>query len=106
MEALRLHNFEPPLSYLLLLKNIQLLHRQALHEGGENSYLGEYKGEEKEGGRRSSVSLQGGEYYNAPLEVEVLCCAYCRDGSFFAVGASDGVVRVYNDSTKVLILTT
>lgn len=36
-----------------------------------------------------------------PIGVEVLCCAYSGDGDFFAVGASDGVVRVYNDSTRV-----
>lgn len=36
-----------------------------------------------------------------PIGVEVLCCAFSADGEFFAVGASDGVVRVYSDSTRV-----
>ena len=36
-----------------------------------------------------------------PIGVEVLCCAFSPDGDLFAVGASDGVVRVYNDSTRV-----
>lgn len=36
-----------------------------------------------------------------PIGVEVLCCAFSGDGEFFAVGASDGVVRVYSDNTRV-----
>eukprot|EP00752_Nemacystus_decipiens_P010899 g9687.t1 len=39
-----------------------------------------------------------------PVGVEVLCCAFSGDGEFFAVGASDGVVRVYNDSTRELLV--
>lgn len=36
-----------------------------------------------------------------PIGAEVLCCAFSGDGEVFAVGASDGVVRVYDDSRRV-----
>ncbi|CAN0208705.1 unnamed protein product, partial [Hapterophycus canaliculatus] len=39
-----------------------------------------------------------------PIGVEALCCAFSGDGEFFAVGASDGVVRVYSDNTRDLLV--
>lgn len=41
------------------------------------------------------------EDIDVPIGVEVLCCAFSGDGEHFAVGASDGVVRVYDDSRRV-----
>ncbi|CAM9300076.1 unnamed protein product, partial [Discosporangium mesarthrocarpum] len=35
--------------------------------------------------------------------VQVLCCAYARDGKTFAAGASDSLIRVYDDNTKGLV---
>ncbi|CAN0317356.1 unnamed protein product, partial [Scytosiphon promiscuus] len=35
---------------------------------------------------------------------EVLCCAFSSDGDFFAAGASDGVLRVYSDNTRDLLV--
>ncbi|CAM9570081.1 unnamed protein product [Sphacelaria rigidula] len=35
--------------------------------------------------------------YQSPIGVEVLCCAYAANGDNFAVGASDGIVRIYTD---------
>lgn len=71
---------------------------------------GKDDGEEKSTTRRSQLSslrkqLQEDEDDEDGLDVhvgvEVLCCAFSGDGEFFAVGASDGVVRVYSDTTRV-----
>lgn len=51
--------------------------------------------------RREQEKPTDEEDVEIPIGVEVLCCAFSGDGEFFAVGASDGVVRVYNDSTRV-----
>lgn len=55
---------------------------------------------------RSSFELSERQAsYQPPIGVEVLCCAYAADGDIFAVGASDGVVRVYaDDANKVPVL--
>ncbi|CAN0007838.1 unnamed protein product [Pylaiella littoralis] len=59
--------------------------------------------------RRGSVMLHVGgddeeDVGEVPIGVEVLCCAFSGDGELFAVGASDGVVRVYSDSTRELLV--
>lgn len=99
----------------------QILHRQAVPPPDKEAYPDspgrEEKAEERkeEGARRSStpgtrrLSLHPKQErpkdeegdIEIPIGVEVLCCAFSGDGEFFAVGASDGVVRVYNDSTRV-----
>lgn len=71
---------------------MQLLYRQVLSEeiASRRSSVGEWSDEKEEASIASS-----------PFGVEILCCAYSADANSFATGASDGIVRVYNDDTKV-----
>lgn len=91
----------------------QILHRQAVPPPDEEAYpenpgREEKEEQKKEDGASTRLSLHreqakpvDEEDIEIPIGVEVLCCAFSGDGEFFAVGASDGVVRVYNDSTRV-----
>eukprot|EP00903_Cladosiphon_okamuranus_P016623 g15331.t1 len=105
-------------------QELQILHRQAVPPPAEEAYP-DYSGREgkaeehKEEGASSSTARgtrrlsldpkQEGpkdeeEDVEISIGVEVLCCAFSGDGEFFSVGASDGVVRVYNDSARELLV--
>lgn len=75
-------------------------HEQLLHQRGLLAEGGHSPGREEEKGGDFAEDYNNHRVW-APFEVEALCCAYSGDGQLFAVGASDGVVRVYSDSTKV-----
>lgn len=76
----------------------QVLHQQAVPPEDSNSRGGAGDGDEAE--EKGEASKRDDDI-EIPIGVEVLCCAFSSDGEFFAVGASDGVVRVFNDTTRV-----
>lgn len=78
---------------------LQLLHSQEIDQQGGVENLAQHI--------RSSLTVSEREDSCQPplLGVEVLCCAYAADGDIFAIGASDGVVRIYaDDANKVPVL--
>ena len=60
-----------------------------------------YDEEEKFYTKKRWVSRQMDDNVLDPVDTEVLCCAYACTGQVFALGLSDGVVKVYDDNTKV-----
>lgn len=77
---------------------MQVLHKQAVPPEDASSRSGAGDGDEAE--EKGGASKRD-EDIEIPIGVEVLCCAFSGDGEYFAVGASDGVVRVYSDTTRV-----
>lgn len=79
---------------------LQLLHKQDV-PSREGSAQDKNSPDRKQAQRHSFTLSERSVSYVPPFGVEVLCCAYAPDGQTFAVGASDGIVRIYGDDTKV-----
>ncbi|CAM9619385.1 unnamed protein product [Ectocarpus sp. 4 AP-2014] len=79
----------------------KVLHKQAVPPEDSNSQGGTGDGDEAQ--EKGGASKRD-DNIEIPIGVEVLCCAFSSDGEFFAVGASDGVVRVYSDTTREMLV--
>lgn len=84
--------------HALSIRSSQLLHTQALEKKDANPKDSQDvpQDDSPKASLRSPLRLHR-------IGTEVLCCAYTRNGDTFAVGASDGIVRVYSDDSKVMI---